>query len=160
MLSSVDAGELKRWTEVNSMIYIVEQKFDRQLDLLDYFISQGEYDIIFWFFPESKLKTIFNLKPSPENLIEGEPATTYDDGFKPRKTKKIKLTSDLLAKVRKSSKLVKINCDSLVLYLPQKNDWIVSTIDHEGICLVNDDSFLSAIISQGFSASLEKPKWW
>ncbi len=44
------------------MIYIEEKLFDRQIDLLEYLSPQGEFDLIIWFFPESKLRNICDLK--------------------------------------------------------------------------------------------------
>lgn len=142
------------------MIYIEEKIFDRQVDLLDYFRSHGEFDLIIWLFPESKTRNICDLKLAPKDLIEGQQVTKYEGGFKPRKTRRVKLTSDLLIKIRKSSNVIKSNCDSLVLYPPNEKEWIVCTIEHEGMCLVNDDSLFKKLDSEGFNPSLEKPEWW
>lgn len=142
------------------MIFIEEKRFQRQLDLLEYFISQGKFDLIIWFFPESKLRNICGLKLASKDLIEGEQVTAYGDGFKPRKTRRIELTSDLMNEVRNSAKEIQSNCDSLALYRPSEKNWSICTIAHEGMCLVRDENLIDELLSQGFSASLNQPEWW
>ena len=100
------------------MIYIEEKLFDRHIDLLQFLKSQGDFDIIVWFFPESKLRNICDLKLAPKDLLEGEQINTYGDGFKPRKTRRVKLTSDLLNRFREAAKEIQLNCDSIALYRP------------------------------------------
>jgi hypothetical protein len=142
------------------MIYIEEKLFEKQLELLSFFNSPEKLDLIIWFFPETKLRTICGLTLAPKDLVEGEQITTYGDGFKPKKTRKVKFTSDLLIKIKASSKAIQENCDSLALYPHGEKKWLVCMIEHEGICLVSDNSFIEALLSKGFNASLEKPEWW
>ncbi len=142
------------------MIYLKENKFDRQLDLLGYFLAIGDFDLIIWFFTESKSKGICNLGLAPKDLIEGEQVTSYGDGFKPQRTIRTKLTTDLLAKIRNAARDIQANCDSLALYPADKKNWIACTIKHEGMCLVSDDSLIDVLRSKGFNPSLEKPETW
>lgn len=142
------------------MIYIFENKFERQIDLLEYFDRQGEFDLIIWFFPESKLQNICGIKLSPKDLIEGEQVTIYGDDYSPRKTRRVGLTSGLLNEIRGAVEEIKENCDSLALYRPNENNWIFCTIENEGMCLARDEDLINELVSQGVNASLKKPEWW
>ncbi|MBI5075497.1 MAG: hypothetical protein HZB62_10095 [Nitrospirae bacterium] len=142
------------------MIYLEEKQFDRQLDLLGSFLAKGEFDLIIWFSPESKRRSICNLGLAPKDLIEGEQVTTYGNGFKPNKTRRTKLTADLLTNIREASRDIQVNCDSLALYPADKKNWIACTIEHEGMCLVSDDSLIDTLASKDFNPSLEKPQTW
>lgn len=142
------------------MIFNEEKIFERHIDLLEYFRSQGEFDLIIWFFPESKLRNICRLKLAPKDLIEGEQVTTYGDDFLPKKTRRVELTLDLLNEIRNFAKEIQSNCDSLALYRPSEKNWAFCTIEHEGMCLSRDDNLIDELLSQGFNASLKKPEWW
>lgn len=96
---------------------------------------------------------------APKDLIEGEQVTNYGDDFKPRKTRRIGLTSALLNEIRASAKEIKLNCDSLVLYRSTEKKWLVCTIEHEGMCLARDENYIDGLVSQGFNASFDKPEW-
>jgi hypothetical protein len=142
------------------MIFIEEKEFERQLDLLVYFMSRGEFDLIIWLFPESKLRNICGLKLAPQDLFEGEQVTKYGDGFKPKKTRRVELTLDLLNEFRNSATEIQLNCDSLALYPPSERSWSICTIEHGGMCLARDENLMDELLSHGFNASLKKPEWW
>jgi hypothetical protein len=132
------------------MIYIEEKLFERQVDLLEYFRSKGDFDLIIWFSPESKLRNICKLKLAPKDLIEGEQVSSYGD-YQPRKTRRIELSSNLLKEIRHSAKEILSNCDSLALYRPTEKNWAVCTIEHEGMCLASDENLIDELVSEGFT---------
>jgi len=82
------------------MIYLREKSFKRQVDLLDFFCNQGEFDLIIWFFPEPVLSNICDLELAPKDIIQGEQVTFYGDAINPMKTVRVRLTKDLISKIR------------------------------------------------------------
>lgn len=142
------------------MIYIEEKIYDRQVDLLEFFYQHGKYDIIIWFYPEAKKRSICGLKLTPKGLMEGEQVTIYGDGFKPKKTRRVNLTAELLEIIRNSAEDIQLNCDSLTLYSTEENNWTACIIPHERMGLVRDDEHLDSLTIEGLEPSLEKPEWW
>ena len=138
------------------MIYIKEYSFEKQISILDFLSNQEELDIIIWLFPESKNRNFCNINLAPKGLMEGKPITTYDDNFQAKRTKRVKVTKDLISKIQNEKKSISENCDSLALYRPKSEEWLACTLEHENIVLINDDNLLESIINQGFKASLEK----
>ena len=141
------------------MIYIEEDSFEKQISILDFLSNQEELDIIMWLFPESKKRNFCNINLAPKDLIEGKPITTYDD-FQAKRTKRVKLTKDLINKIQNEKKTISENCDSLALYRVESQEWLACTIEHEHIVLVNDDNLLQPILKEAFNASLKEPTWW
>ena len=142
------------------MIYIENLTFEKQVLVLRYLCKSEELEIIMWLFPESKVRSICDINLTPRDTIEGEPVTIYNDGYVAYKTKRIKVTVDLLDKIQISKEQIFLNCDSLVLYRPNDKQWMASLIGNENIVMVNDDSLLQIITNQGFNATLQTPNWW
>lgn len=142
------------------MLYLETKSFEKQIELIEYFLESGEHEVIFWFFRESKKRGICDLKLAPKDLVEGEQVTTYGDGLKPKKTRRVKLDLELVEKIRNSSKEIQSNCDSIVLYKTKETSWIACTIGHEGMCLIKNDELQNALHENGFNALGEPPNWW
>jgi len=142
------------------MIYIENLTFDKQLSVLKYLSKIEELEMIIWLFPESKIRSICGINLAPRNLIEGESVTTYDDGYVTHKTKRLKVTVDLLDKIQNAKEKIFSDCDSLVLYRPKHKQWMSCLITNENIVMVNDDSLFTMMTNQGFNATLTAPNWW
>jgi len=142
------------------MIYLREKSFKRQVDLLDFFCNQGEFDLIIWFFPEPVLSNICDLELAPKDIIQGEQVTFYGDAINPMKTVRVRLTKDLISKIRASANQIRQNCDCLALYRTGETNWVACTIGHERMCLVRDRDLINDLSFEGFNASLNKPEWW
>jgi hypothetical protein len=141
------------------MIYILEKDFNRQIDILEFFLKDKDYNICAWLYPESTSQNIANI-PILNNTLNLELVTSYDDKYIPNHTKILTATFEILTMIRSSQKEVQKNCDNITLYPLKSNQWEITIIPHEGICLVKDKAFLSKLINTGYDASLETPIWW
>ncbi len=142
------------------MIYIEDLTFEKQFLVLKYLCKTEALDIIIWLLPESKAASLCDINLTPRDTIEGEPVTTYDDGYMANKTKRIKATMALLEKIENSKEHILMNCDSLVFYKPNDTQWLACIVGNENILLISDDSLFEMIKKQGFNASLKAPSWW
>ncbi|OUR71125.1 hypothetical protein A9Q78_10475 [Methylophaga sp. 41_12_T18] len=141
------------------MIYVEEKDFNRQIELLSYISSGKDLNVCAWLYPESDA-----LKLAGSDVIENNisliPVTTYENGFIPKCTAPVKASIDSINLFSAAFNELKKHCDSLALYKNNESSWLVATIGHEGMCLVQDDSLLSNLIQAGFSAKAEAPEWW
>ncbi|MBU1568056.1 MAG: hypothetical protein KJ630_20835 [Proteobacteria bacterium] len=142
------------------MLYIETNSLDQQIELIKFFSCNGEYDAIFWLFPKSKSREICDLKLAPKDLLEGKPVTTYGDGYKPHKTRRVKLTKEFFYKISDSRKSIEKQCDSVVIYKPNEEEWLACAIGHENMCLVRDESLKPELSKFGFKVTSEKPEFW
>lgn len=142
------------------MLYIETSSFDDRIELIKYFTKNGDHELIFWLLPESKARSVCDLKLAAKDLQEGEPVTTYGDDFKPNKTRRAKITYDLIGKICDSKDYININCDSITIYRKEEKAWLACTVGHEGMCLVKDDKHKLPLLEIGFDASNSKPEWW
>jgi hypothetical protein len=142
------------------MIYIEELSFEKKISILNFLSKRESLEIIMWLYPEAKARSLCDINLSPKDLIEGESITTYGDDFQVKKTRRVKATKDLFAKMQNEKKLIVENYDSLILYRPQTKQWLACAIEHEHILLIDDDSLLETLSSKGLKASLEAPDWW
>ena len=141
------------------MIYVVEKDFDRQLELLVFLASIEKYIFCGWLYPESKISACsgYSVTSNPENLI---PVTSYGDNHKPKCTEVTLASKSSITSFCANKFTVIKNFDSLALYKTNTKSWSATTIGHEGICLIQDDSLLLEITGAGFIASLQAPEWW
>jgi len=141
------------------MIFVEEKDFNDQVALLSFLAESGDYSICAWLYPDQVASELIELSVS-DNPLGLIPITTYENGHKPRCTKLLPAskTNFRLFSVAKAEILK--NCDSLALYENDQVNWVAATIGHEGMCLVQDDNLLNAIVRAGFNASLEAPNWW
>ena len=140
------------------MIYVEEKSQDKQLELIKYFSNYDEFTIIIWLYPECKITDLFSLAIS--NSLNYNSVTTYSDGYKPFATLPKCLNKKMIKLLNKNKNIIHEYCDSIVLYKGDDKDWFMSTIGHEGMCLVKDDMLLEELKKEGFSCSLESPDWW
>jgi hypothetical protein len=141
------------------MIFVEEKDFNHQIALLSFLAESRDYNICAWLYPEQAVSELIGLSVS-DNPLGLIPVTTYENEHKPKCTK-------LLAASKANFRLFSVakaeilkNCDSLALYEVDQVNWAVSTIGHEGMCLVQDDSLINGLTRAGFNASLEVPNWW
>lgn len=143
------------------MIYVTENKLERQLALLYAAAQLSEATVaVAWLYSYSNAKSVAGL------VVAGEsdgllPVTTYGDGSEHGlHTNPTPFSSSLVAElVRKKSKVIRC-CDSIAIYRPNEKDWFACSIHHEGMCLVKDESLLAEFTQQGFIATIEAPSWW
>ena len=140
------------------MIYVDEKNYSRQIDILEYALGQGNYDVIFWLYPEVENIDLFDLEVG--KFDEAEPVTTYEKGIIPLRTRRKTLSADVINSIRNSKPLIEKYCDSCVLYKSDDYNWSVCTIGHEGFCLVKDDSWFNSLNKNDFNVSLNAPDWW
>lgn len=119
-----------------------------------------ELEIIVWLYPESKLKNLFGFDLLKNDEYQGNPVTEYDASVVVKRTVRQKLTTEFITQINKSKRIFVQNCDSCVLYRLSEFDWYASTIGHEGIFLINDDSKKNECVLNGFNATLKKPDFW
>ncbi len=141
------------------MIYVEENDFNRQIEVLAFVASTQDMNICAWLYPESKAVELAGVEVT-DNPLSLIPVTTYEDGFMPRCTMLISGSSKNIEKFRAAHTELKKNCDSLALYKGRKSSWLATTIGHEGMCLVQDESLLSSLIQAGYIASTKAPDWW
>lgn len=141
------------------MIYIQENGFKRQLELLAIIAGIDSCKLIAWIYPESRIKHIVGLLIS-KHSYDYMPVTAYEPEIKPTCTDKVTADPEFILGLKPYLIKFKRNCDSLALYPSGSKDWVACSVGHEGMCLVKDDSLISAIQGAGFSATLEKPVWW
>jgi len=141
------------------MIYIQEKYFTKQIDMLHFIIEMGEFEIIIWLYPESKIKHLFGLEILTCEKFQGASVTKYDTPIIKR-TIRQKATLEFIAKLKKSRRVFTQNCDSCVLYKVGEFNWYAALIGHEGMLLVNDDEKKEEFILNGFNATLEPPDYW
>ncbi len=141
------------------MIYIEEKSLSRQIELLILLSENDDYELCAWLYPESPAKELanFTVTNNENGLV---PITSYENGFKPKRTVLVKATKNNLNAFLINEASLKKNCDSLALYTSGDLTWKISTIGHEGMCLVQDKSLYSKISKSGFNASLKAPEWW
>ena len=141
------------------MIYLDEKEFNRQIELLLFVSRSKNLNICAWLYPESD-----TLKLAGYDVVENNlsliPVTTYENGFIPKCTNPVKASIDSINLFSVAYNELKKHCDSLALYEHNKPSWLVATIGHEGMCLIQDDSLLHNLIQAGFSARAEAPEWW
>jgi hypothetical protein len=140
------------------MLYVQEKDFSRHIDMIAFLSTLREFDFIIWFFPSSNHHDVCGLPIEDRN--EGEPVTTYGDGTIPVRTKRMPLCLDFVNKFRTDSKIIQENCDSIVLYEKEQNEWSACSISHERMCLVKNDGLKEILNSNGFLATTEAPNWW
>ena len=141
------------------MIYVEERKFSRQIDLLRFIASIHSLTICSWLYPESKSTSIAGV-PVAEGSSNLQPVTTYGDGVRPRHTKLVEASHRTISAYAEAETEIVSHCDSLALYVAGQDSWFAVTIEHEGMCLVQDESLLPMLSEAGFSVSTEPPSWW
>jgi hypothetical protein len=142
------------------MIYIEENSFERQIDLISSLASQAPFDLVAWLYPESTINNIIGTSVSKSITVNAMPVTTYGDGFVASCTQRLRVTDLLINMIMEEKKLITENCDSLCIYSHESPEWQACTIGHEGMILVRDTSLLGDLKSLGFNASLHAPSWW
>jgi hypothetical protein len=141
------------------MIYIEEKDFARQLELISFVAESVDCDICAWLYPESLITEIAGIEIT-ENTSDLVPVTIYENGFSPKRTSLSKASTEVISAFAAAQVNIKKSCDSIALYQNNESSWLVVTIGHEGMCLVQDESKLNSLINAGFNASLEAPSWW
>jgi len=142
------------------MIYVAVNDFNKQLDLLNFFIKKYKLNICIWLYPESSITEIIGLPIYTDSSTNIQPITTYEEPHKYKYTKLIKVDKSIIDSLYLNEKNLKNNCDSIALYKENSYHWIISTIGHEKMCLVNDLAYLNELIDNGFDVSTEAPSWW
>ena len=141
------------------MIYVEENDFNRQIELLGFLAESQSYSICAWLYPESKASELAGFKVCSGNTAI-EQITTYSDGVHPKHTELAPATKANIKAYLEAENELKTNCESLVLYSEQSSNWIAATIGHEGMCLIKESRLLSGLLSAGFNATTEAPSWW
>jgi hypothetical protein len=141
------------------MIYVEEKDFNRQLELLSFLATSLDLNICAWLYPESTAKELAGIAVT-NNPLSLSPVTTYENGFSPKCTSPTAATKSTLDSFGSSHTELKKNCDSLALYKNNQSSWLATTIGHEGMCLVQDESLLTSLTQAGFSATTSAPDWW
>ena len=141
------------------MIYVEEKDLESQFKLLEYISTLTGFTVVGWQYPEIRNSPI-GIFPSQSDRSNFEPVTNYSSGEIPIHTKPMKAKASKFAYVAKFKDELRKSFDSFCLYKNGSCEWYACTIGHEGMCLVRDESLLSALKSKGFRASLEKPEWW
>ena len=140
------------------MLYLKEN-LENQLNLLSFISSIPEYELVIWFYPDSKINKIASYEVV-DNIPTYEPITTYEEGTYAKRTIPIPVNPESLSNtiktIQESTKII----DSLALYKTSSNEWEVCIIGHEGIALVKDTSLKTTLKENGFNASLESPNGW
>lgn len=141
------------------MIYVEKNSFNRQIELLEFVASIQDLNVSAWLYPESSVMELAGIEVT-DNLLSLVPVTTYENGFSPRCTAPISASCENIQLFSKSHEALKKNCDSLALYKNNNSSWLVATIGHEGMCLVQDESLLNDLLQAGYVASTQSPDWW
>ena len=141
------------------MIYVEENDFNRQIELIGFLAENRPYSICAWLYPESKVSEVAGFKVCSENS-HIEQITTYSDGVTTKHTELVPATKTNIKAYLDAKNELKANCDSLALYPEQSSNWFAAAIGHEGMCLVKESGLLSGLLSAGFNASSEAPSWW
>src|SRR5690606_5086966 len=118
----------------------------------------GDFKLCAWLYPESRRNTLAGFTVVPHQGFQ--PVTTYADGTIPSRTELAPATENVLIAFSESNSEVKAHCDSITLYIDGQSNWYASTVGHEGMCLVQDDKYLSQLQNAGFNVSTQPPDWW
>jgi hypothetical protein len=142
------------------MIYIEENSFERQIDLISALASQAPFDLVAWLYPASTIDTILGVSIYKSTTVNAVSVTTYTNNFIASCTPRLRATNAVINNITKEKDLIANNCDSLCIYSPENPEWQACTIGHEGMILVRDLALLSYLKSLVFNASLHAPSWW
>jgi hypothetical protein len=88
------------------------------------------------------------------------PVTKYENGFIPRNTSLVPANKESIGRFAGATAELKKNCDSVTLYKNGKSSWLLATIGHEGMCILQDNTLLTSLVKAGYKASNEAPSWW
>lgn len=146
-----------RHANVSKVIYIQENFYSMHMRLLGFFLDEGLYELIVWLYPESKLAHLAGMKLEAGLEVSGKPITTYGDDIVPSRTIRQSLSNEHINLFESNRRVITQNVDSIVLYKPSEFEWTACTVGHEGMLLVNNDSYLEQIKAEGFSATTETP---
>ncbi len=141
------------------MLFVEENNFNRQISLLSFIATTGDYNICAWLYPKSLATKIagFIVTDNLSNLI---PVTTYEDGCKPKCTKLVSASEYNFGFFSEAKAELINDCDSLALYKRNELTWVASAIGHEGMCIVQDSNLLNILIHEGYNVLSEAPNWW
>ncbi|UVK98793.1 hypothetical protein [Pseudomonas sp. B21-048] len=142
------------------MIYIEENSFARQIQLISEFVNQEPFELVIWLYPESSIDRIIGENICASTIVNAVPVTTYESDGVARCTQRLQLTDMLINKITQEKDFISQNCDSLCIYSPKSPEWQACTIGHEGMILVKDTALLNKLKALGFNASLHAPSWW
>ncbi|HEY7884779.1 MAG TPA: hypothetical protein VIC08_07500 [Cellvibrionaceae bacterium] len=142
----------------SQMLYIQEKSFIGQIKLLSTLVNLGDFKLCAWLYPESQRNTLAGFMVVPHQGFK--PVTTYEDGIIPSRTELIQATESTLSAFRESKSEIQAHCDSITLYIDGQFNWHAATVGHEGMCLVQDDRYLSQLQNAGFNVSTQPPDWW
>jgi hypothetical protein len=140
------------------VLYIQEENYDRQLDLLRFLAGHGGFQVCAWLYPESQQGTLAGFRVVASEGVQ--PVTSYNNGTSPSRTELVAATDEAMAAIRRCESEMKANCDSIALYPEGGSEWCAATIGHEGMCIVHDESNLQQLQDAGFKVSNKPPAWW
>lgn len=142
------------------MIYIEENNFERQIDLISALANQAPFDLVAWLHPDSTIDAILGVSVYKSITVNAAPVTTYANDVIASCTQRLRVTDALINNITQEKNVIVKNCDSLCIYSPENPEWQACTIGHEGMILVRDLALLSYLRSLDFNASLHAPSWW
>ena len=141
------------------MLFVTENSYSRQLELLAFVASTQPYYLTTWIYPESRSKSLYGLMVS-SNYKNLESVTSYNNGHIPRCSVPQTATPQFILNLKSAKKKLNKHVDSIALYRPNEKKWVACSVGHEGICLVREASLKDAISNSGFNVSDMKPHWW
>jgi len=140
------------------MIYVEENKPDRQIELLELIAADGNMLLCAWLYAD-EVRTHIGGIPVEYNDSKLEQVSSYNEAADTRRTEVVEATEENIASLHQHMhKLGGI--DSIALYIPGEPGWEVAVIGHEHMCIVRDDRYLKMLLRAGFDASENAPEWW
>jgi len=146
--------------KVAEVLYITERSFNRQILFVSNLLNRTRLELVIWLYPESGVDRIAGFDISSRVTADAMPVTTYPDHIVGRRTGRLRMTDDLIKNIYLNESSLLGECDSLCIYLPERVDWSVSVIFHEGVILVKDSSLIGDMERLEFKASPHAPSWW
>ncbi len=142
------------------MLYITESNFTRKILLLSKLTSKARLELVIWLYPESSAESIIGFHADSPTKVNALPVTTYPSHIVGRCTQRLQITDDLIKIIALNESDFIGECDSLCVYHPDKVEWEVGVIFHEGVILIKDSSLFVNLEALNFKISPHAPSWW
>lgn len=142
------------------MLYVEDPDGAQWLKIIELLSEREAYDVVLCLYPDSPVDAFpepFAASGAQEDL---ERVTTYPDGGTPPCSPRLRVTADLIDRLRPHLGDLEDWGDSFALYPPRERAWVAAFIPHERTSLIRDVRLHDFLDAAGVPVSPQEPEGW